>query len=418
MRAKHFITEYDRTKTARAFAAKLVNIALRDPTTPGAVRSNINSMEDPIKAAEMILQNQIEVGDPTKQKKYTQALAKMYANGLIKWEDIGSTMRDYLTKFTKLALKKKLKPEHTDFNAYKDLKTFYDAVDQYADPEAKEQKSKGDAKEVYKDANVRIIRPDDVNAACYYGQGTRWCTAADSNNMFDRYNQDGPMYILLPTTAKHEGEKYQFHPQSGQYMDEDDRSVTPTQLMQRFGEDFEKWMLKADPYLGGKIIYFPDEDELRSAIIHIKQLGEDKIWDILTDWEMNDDTYYPWLRDNNYLDDNDELKDDAPSYLEYNDEASSFYSNAYGALDISVDELRELAQDLEDNDGRDQMVSNLEDVISWSVEKALGDESGGLTTFIFQRIQTKLDKLTGKIDVELLKDQPKKPFQLKEQPKR
>ena len=177
-------------------------------------------------------------------------------------------------------------------------------------------------------------------------------------------------------------------------------------------------MLKADPYLGGKIIYFPDEDELRSAIIHIKQLGEDKIWDILTDWEMDDDTYYPWLRDNNYLDDNDELKDDAPSYLEYNDEASSFYSNAYGALDISVDELRELAQELEDNDGRDQMVSNLEDVISWSVEKVLGDESGGLVTFIFQRIQTKLDKETGKIDVELLKEQPKKPFQLKEQPKR
>ena len=216
------------------------------------------------------------------------------------------------------------------------------------------------------------------------------------------------MYILLPTTAKHEGEKYQFHPQSGQYMDEDDRSVTPSQLMQRFGEDFEKWMLKADPYLGGKIIYFPDEDELRSAILQIKSLGEDKIWDILTDWEMDDDTYYPWLRDNNYLDDNDELKDDTPSYLEYNDEASSFYGNAYGALDISVDDLRELAQELEDNDGRDQMVSNLEDVVSWSVEKALGDEDGGLTKFIFSRIETKLDKETGKIDVELVKEQPRR----------
>ena len=135
MRARQFVIEYDRTKTAQAFTAKLVNQALADPTVHGAVRNNINSMESPLKAAEMILQNQIELGDPTKQKKYTQALARMYANGLIKWEDVGSTMRDYLTKFTKLALKKKLKPEHTDFNRFKDLKSFYDAVDTYPDPE-------------------------------------------------------------------------------------------------------------------------------------------------------------------------------------------------------------------------------------------------------------------------------------------
>ena len=400
MRARNFITEYDRTKTAQAFAAKLVNTALRDPTTPGAVRNNINSMEDPLKAAEMILQNQIEVGDPTKQKKYTQTLARMYANGLIKWEDIGSTMRDYLTKFHKLNLKKMIPNPRNDFNRYTDIGDFYSVVDEYPDPEEREMKSKGDAKEVYKDANVRIIQPEDINAACYYGQGTRWCTAADSNNMFDRYNQDGPMYILLPTPAKYEGEKYQIHPESSQYMDEDDRSVTPKDLMDRFGENFEKWMLKADPYLGGKIIHFLNEDELRSAIEKIKQLAQDKMMDILTDWEMQDDTYYQYLQDEGYVDEEGEYKDDYPGYTDYNDEAQIFYNRAHGALDITVDELRELAQELEDNDGRDQMVSNLEDVISWSVEKTLGDEDGGLTKFIFQRIQTKLDKETGKIDVE------------------
>ena len=402
MRAKHFITEYDRAKTAQAFTAKLVNQALADPTVPGAVRNNINSMEDPLKAAEMILQNQIEVGDPTKQKKYAQALAKMYANGLIKWEDIGSTMRDYLTKFATLANKKQLKPEHSDFNRYKDLKSFYDTVDQYADPEAREQKSKGDAKEVYKDANVRIIRPDDVNAACYYGQGTRWCTAADSNNMFDRYNQDGPMYILIPTTTKHEGEKYQFHPDSGQYMDEQDRQVTPDQLMKRFGEDFEKWLLTVDPYLGGKIQYFPDEDQLRSAIDQVKNISQDKLMEILTDWEMSDDTYYQYLQDEGYVDEEGDLKDDAPGYTEYNDQAGAFYGNAYGALDITVDELRELAQEQEDETGRDQMINNIQDVISMSVDKALGDNDGGLSKWMFQRMEAYLDKKTGKIDVEYI----------------
>ena len=76
MRAKQFIVEYDRTKTAQAFAAKLVNTAMADTTVPGAVRKNIQDNMTPVEAAEMILKNQIEVGDPTKQKKYSQALAK------------------------------------------------------------------------------------------------------------------------------------------------------------------------------------------------------------------------------------------------------------------------------------------------------------------------------------------------------
>ena len=411
MRAKQFIIEYDRTKTAQAFTAKLVNTAMADNTVPGAVRNNIQDNLTPLEAAELILTN-LEVGDPTKNKKYSQAIAKMYANGLIKWEDIGSTLRDMLTKFTTLGLKKMLKPEHSDFNRFKDVKSFYDVVRSYPDPEEEEVTKKGSAKEIYKDANVRIIKPEDINAACYYGQGTAWCTAAKNNNMFDRYNSDGPMYILLPTNAKKEGEKYQIHPDSGQYMDSGDSPVTAAELIERFGEGFEQWLLKTDPFLGGKIQYFPDEDALRNAIEKIKELAQEQIWEIITDWEMNDDSYYPWLQDNNYIDENGDFTDDAPSYTEYNDEAGAFYSNAYGALDITVDELRELAIDIEIDTGRDQMVGSssggdIENVISVSVENALGDNNGGLATWIYQRIQTKLDRETGKIDVELLKEQPR-----------
>ena len=318
MRAKHFIVEYDRSKTAQAYAAKLVNTALKDPTTPGGFRNNINSMEDPLKAAELVLQN-IEVGDPTKQKKYSQALARMYANGLIKWEDIGSTMRDQLTKFATLAVKKQLKPEHADFNSFKDINHFYDAVSQYDEPEGKERRDKGTAKEIYKDANVRIIQPEDTNAACYYGQGTRWCTASDNNNMFDRYNQDGPMYILMPTTPKYDGEKYQIHPDSGQYMDEKDQEVEPQDLKKRFGEDFQTWLLTVDQDLGRRVAYYPDYDKLYTAIQQIKTIGEGFLDEVIFDWEAGDDSFYPWLRDNGYVDDNDDITDDAPGYADYND---------------------------------------------------------------------------------------------------
>jgi hypothetical protein len=397
MRAKQFIVEYDRTKTAQAFAAKLVNTAMADNTVPGAVRKNIQDNMTPVEAAEMILKNQIEVGDPTKQKKYTQALARMYANGLIKWEDIGSTMRDYLTKFATLAVKKLLKPEHSDFNRFKDLKSFYDVVDQYEEPEGKEQRSKGDAKEVYKDANVRIIKPEDINAACYYGQGTRWCTAADSNNMFDRYNRDGPMYILLPTKAAHEGEKYQVHPQSGQYMDEQDRDVDAEDLIKRFGDDFREWWLTVDPDLGGRIIFFPNEDELRKACEEIKQLSLEFLNEIMMDWEMEDEGYYEYLRDEGYVDEEGEYKDDYPAYTDYNDSASAYYGNVYSALDITVDEVREIAKQIEEDDGRYQYIGDLENVFSISVENAI-DRQDGLPVTIYRRIQVTLKD--GKITVE------------------
>ena len=369
MRARQFVIEYDRTKTAQAFTSKLVNQSLNDPTVPGAVKNNIKTM-DPVEAAEMILQNQIEVGDPTKQKKYTQALARMYANGLIKWEDVGSTMRDYLTKFHKLNLKKMIPTPRNDFNRYSDLGDFYSVVDEYPDPEEREKKSKGDAKEVYKDANVRIIQPEDINAACYYGQGTRWCTAADSNNMFDRYNQDGPMYIMLPTKPKYEGEKYQIHANSGQYMNHEDYRVEPRDLIERFGPGFEEWLINVgDPYLKRQVQYYPDDAKLEAAWKDIAEIVDDKIWDIMLDWETNDDYYYSWLRDNGYADD-DEIKDDAPPYDEYNEEAGAWQHRMREVGQMSASEIKELAQQLEEDGGDPPDINDLDNVYSWAIEVA------------------------------------------------
>ena len=280
MRARQFIIEYDRAKTARAFTAKLVNQTLKDPTAPAAVKQTIKDIE-PQQAAEMILQKQIEPGDPTKQKKFAQALALKYANGLIKWEDVTSTLTDYLAKFFKLGLKKKLKPEHSDFNRYKDLKTFYDAVDTYPDPdENSEVKGKGESKEVFDNEEMRIIVPKDEAAACYYGQGTRWCTAAKNDNMFNMYNNEGPLYIILPKNPRYTGEKYQLHSDSDGYvqiMDEKDENVTPGELFDRFSDkEFKDLVLKIAPKIKNNISDYPDDEELVRIWKELGALIQDK----------------------------------------------------------------------------------------------------------------------------------------------
>jgi hypothetical protein len=313
-------------------------------------------------------------------------------------------MRDYLTKFHKLNLKKMIPAPRNDFNRYSDLGDFYSVVDEYPDPEEREMKSKGDAKEVYKDANVRIIKPEDVNAACYYGQGTRWCTAADSNNMFDRYNQDGPMYIMLPTKPKYEGEKYQIHPDSGQYMNEGDYPVEAQELIDRFGEEFREWLLKADPVLMEMVRYYTNDQELERAWQSIAEQVNDKAFEVMYEWEANDDYYYQYLKDEGFVDEEGDIKDDAPPYDEYNEEAGSWLHRTTEIRDRTADEIRELAQQLADHDNRDYYLRDLDDVYSYAIEIAQDkNETAGLEVWVYKNVEVKYNRDKDEITVELVK---------------
>lgn len=75
-----------------------------------------------------------------------------------------------------------------------------------------------------------VVQPKTKEAACAVGKGTSWCTAsAGAHNMFERYNEDGPLYALIPKNPVRRGERYQMHlpteSQEVQYMDEHDQSV-------------------------------------------------------------------------------------------------------------------------------------------------------------------------------------------------
>jgi hypothetical protein len=69
-----------------------------------------------------------------------------------------------------------------------------------------------------------IVIPKTKEAACYWGKGTDWCTATKSeNNMFEHYNKLGPLYIILKLhNGQPTDEKYQFHVESMQFMDNND----------------------------------------------------------------------------------------------------------------------------------------------------------------------------------------------------
>jgi len=74
-----------------------------------------------------------------------------------------------------------------------------------------------------------IIIPKTEEASCYYGAGTRWCTASREDNQFDRHNRQGPLYILI--NKEDPSEKYQFHFESEQFMDSADDPIDLGEFM-------------------------------------------------------------------------------------------------------------------------------------------------------------------------------------------
>jgi hypothetical protein len=230
VRAREYLLEYNRQKTEQNYGEKIVMIARRDPTIPQQVRKEADNLQ----LVDIVL-SQLEKADPTKNKEYTQGLAKMYANGGLKMEDASSTLADYLTKFHKLKVKRMIPSPRNDFLRYTSVGDFMSVVDEYPDPDSdKQEANRGSAVEYYNDSEIRVIVPKDETAACYYGQGTRWCTAAKNHNMFNHYASNGTLYIIIPKHPDRPGEKYQIHFEENQCMDPSDTPVSISSLVERF----------------------------------------------------------------------------------------------------------------------------------------------------------------------------------------
>lgn len=166
--------------------------------------------------------------DPTKKKVYVLWLARMYSTKAFKLEDTGK-IRSSIELFDKA----KAKIENKDLNSYKSLSQLYTVLEPFenAEPEDLESKTQKE-KSVKKDATVfidepdfKVIIPKSQAAACVYGSGTKWCTAADKDNMFDHYAKDGELFIVM---AKIGGQqrKFQIHYESESFMDEKDEAIS------------------------------------------------------------------------------------------------------------------------------------------------------------------------------------------------
>ena len=324
----------------------------------------------------------IEDADPSTNKKYTQWMARQFMNGSeTKLEDVTSTLADYVDKFNRLNLKRKLPPGENDINRYKTAGALYTAMDRYDDPV--DDGDQGKADKVYEDGDVKVVVPRDQAAACAYGRQTRWCTAATKGqNYFEQYNKDGPLYILLPKEPDTPGEKYQLHFQSGSYMDKDDDPVDIGDLLTERFPDLGQWFL-TNPSTADDVkdeVAFASDETLQKISDDIWEIVRDVVMDDYSQWESSDDGFYDWLREEGYVDEDGDIDwDRAPPYEKYNPDAMRWITDVEEFAHLRPNQLRRAAMDAYySGDRDDRSVYNLESAIAWNLrEKMKHDDLSG-----------------------------------------
>jgi hypothetical protein len=125
----------------------------------------------------------------------------------------------------------------------------------------------------FRGPNWTVVKIEDTgslgkNAACFFGGyqdydagESNWCTSAPGLNYFNNYIKQGPLYVILPNQSggkigsktKLPIERYQFHFQSSQFMDREDRQIDLVkylnndlqELKEYFKKEFAKGIIKS-----------------------------------------------------------------------------------------------------------------------------------------------------------------------------
>jgi len=430
MRAREFLFEYDRTKTARTIsggekAEKAVMADRGDMGPLDQVRSSLISlrMDRPVtipdsdyqeKSGPLIkdpavrerfledLLSVIETKDPTPNKQYTPWLARMYINGGVKLEDLN---RGNILGIYDIGKRRRmLRPEHNDINAFKSYEDFegtmrvgYD-LDAIDNTEKKVQE-KGQASKVFENDDVLVVVPHDEAAACRYGAETHWCTAATKGeNYFNHYSRQGKLYILIPKQPQHDKEKYQLHFPTGQFMDEDDRGISLYNLLTHRFPELLEFFKNQEPRIKESITFTPDE-VLQTCIDQIAEIAQDHMWEIISDWEQNDDYYYGEMQ-KLYGDDDgdidwDKVQSAGDDYIRWNDEARRFSIDMQEAIRPSAEYLKSnLFRFLEPDEDELPSIAELPYVIATNIEKEFPprrENDGGMADFVSRNISMKKD---------------------------
>jgi hypothetical protein len=184
-------------------------------------------------------QSVVEDGKIQKMGKYVKLLISLFQKGGLQLEDTDKA-KEYLEYVYQHRIP-------LDVGKIKELADLYNVVKEYIVKDTKSLDeilkilSKDEFKVLHNGEKWFVFQPLTEKASCYLGVNTEWCTTwgpyslnkkhKDRSNMFNRYSPQGPLFIMID--KQNHDNKYQFHFESGQYMDRDDKKINVSEFIIR-----------------------------------------------------------------------------------------------------------------------------------------------------------------------------------------
>jgi hypothetical protein len=295
--------------------------------------------------------------------KYLTWVGKTFDN--INFEENFPKLVEALKKFDKISTNL----PKTDINQYQNLNELLTDIQTYENRNRRDVKKVEGGNVVFDDGRFFVVNPLDHNASCYYGKGTKWCTAAETDSHFKRYNEDGKLFYIIdrskPTSdplykvallRKFDGDKT--------YYDTKDEYVRNGWILNT--EKLKEILTKIDSYLssefGAQLKIYTDKEAAKKEKERLDRLREQQRIRALENDAQERRVENEWALDANCPDEG--LK--AHALLEYlveNSEVSVLDNNDRAEIQRIKDEIENLqAQYDADDEVRGDLLDQISDL--------------------------------------------------------
>ena len=90
--------------------------------------------------------------------------------------------------------------EQKDIYQYETLDELFKTLTAIDSKQRREVLTREDAEKVYESDRYVVMVPETKEASCYYGSGTKWCTAQTDRDYFSNYKKNGELYYIIDKT--------------------------------------------------------------------------------------------------------------------------------------------------------------------------------------------------------------------------
>ena len=132
--------------------------------------------------------------------KYLDWITKNWSPTDVEGDEITHNLKEILlavSKFDTQNQRLKIK----DLNQYKNLDQLFDTLQKLGQTARRTVEISDEVDRIYEDNRFVVVVPKTHKSSCYYGAGTKWCTASkDTDSHFSNYKSGGELYYIIDKT--------------------------------------------------------------------------------------------------------------------------------------------------------------------------------------------------------------------------